>query len=322
MTINKLSFSRLLKLELPELAERVIGVVETYDFEVYKIKGAYDQLVAQQPQIDALLARYKKHALTETLKRLREERARIAAEISSQVRYNLRENREDDALREAKVTTDQFLLYLRNNNKEVSNRKITQFFTVLKSNQELAETMTTLGLLNLCDSLESTHAKIQRILYQRTLSLSSRPKGKTKEFSESVRNALKLLFSQIEVAHAVNQDIDYTPMISAINEIILEYKNLINSRAGYNKKTREEANDEVNTHPEEGEKPEEVTLPDVESSPEATVLAMDETSANGERVDDVYVNGSNGELARPLEQKKTAVLSSKSVQLPSVNNEA
>ena len=312
MEILNLSFTKLLKLELPELAERVIGVFETYDPEEFKIQDAYDQLVAQQPQIDALLAQYGAHPLTVTLDRLRRKRARYAAKITSQLRYSLKEQSDNQDVINAMATTEQFLLYLRKNNEEVINRKITQFFAETQRNEQLATTLDTLNVIDYLDNLKASHASIQRLDAQRVLSISARPKGKTEELSKSVRKALDILFMQIEVAHVINKDLDYLPMISAVNEIIVRYKNLINTRAAYNKKKKEGLEDEPEMTPEgEGEKPEMMT----------TFVAP----TNGielPKLAEMNGNGSNGELAHPLEQKKTAVLSTKLVQLPLTNNEA
>ena len=317
MYIKKISYSRLLKLEVPELAERVIGVFDTYDPEEFKIKEAYDQLVAQQPQIEALLARYKAHPLTVSMDGLRKDRAMYASEITSQMKFNLRKQKGDQDVIEANSIIEQFLVHLAKNNEEVINRKVTQFFAALGKNEVLSSTLGTLGLLDLCDSLESTHLGILRLLSNRTLSLSARPKGKTQEFAKMVINALKILFMQIEVSHTINEELDYLPMISTLNVILDRYRNLINLRAAYNKKKREEAEGELDMDPEGGEEPEVFTT-FVAPTPGIELPKVAEMSVNG----DVSANGSNGELALPLEQKKTVVPSSKLIQLPSVNNEA
>lgn len=316
MEILNLSFTKLLKLELPELAERVIGVFDTYDPEEFKIKDAYDQLLAQQPQIDALLAQYGAHPLTVTLDRLRRKRARYAAKITSQLRYSHKEQSENQDVINAKATTEQFLLYLSKNNEEVINRKITQFFAETMRNEELATALDTLNVVDYLDNLKATHAAIRRLSEKRVLSISARPKGKTEEFSKSVRKALEIFFMQIEVAHVINKDLDYLPMINTLNEIMVRYKNLINSRAAYNKKKKEGLENEPETTPEvegegEGEKPEVMTT-----------FVAPTNGIEHPKVAEMNGNGVNGELAQPLEQKKTAVLSTKLVQLPSTNNEA
>ena len=312
MKIIKINYPRLLKLEVPEIAERVIRVFEEFDPEEFKIKDAYDQLVAQQPQIMALLAKYNAHPLTASLNELRRRRARHASKITSLMRYHHSEQSDNLDVRKAKATVDQFLLYLREDNEEVINRKITQFFVETQRNEQLATTLSTLNLVDYLDKLKAVHAAIERLMDQRVLSISARPKGKTEEFSKSVRKALEILFMQIEVAHVINKDLDYLPMISAVNEIMVRYRNLINSRAAYNKKKKEGLEDEPEMTPEgEGEKPEMMT----------TFVAP----TNGielPKLAEMNGNGSNGELAHPLEQKKTAVLSTKLVQLPLTNNEA
>lgn len=311
MQIFKVNYSRLLKLELPELAERVVSIFEEYDPEEFKIKEAYDQLVAQEPQIAALLARYGAHPLTTTLNRLRKKRLMYASEIVSQLKFHLRDNNEDQTLINAKVSVDQFLLHLSKNNEEVTNRKITQFFAEVELNEGLTSTLRTLNLMDNYEKLELTHSDIRNLLEKRVLSKAARPKGKTNEFSQSVINALRILFMQIEVAHSVHKDLDYTLMINALNEILIRYRDLINSRASYNKKKKEGSTNEPEMDPEAPEIPEVLT----------TFIAP----TNGielPTMDEMNENGVKGELALPLAQKKTVAPSSKPVQLPSINNEA
>ncbi len=311
MHILKVNYSRLLKLELPELAERVVGVFETYDPEEYKIKEAYDQLVARQPQIDALLAQYGEHPLTVTLYRLRKKRARYAAEITSQMRFHRKEDIENKEVISAKLISDQFLLHLGQNNEEVINRRITQFFAEIQRNEGLATILDTLELLGRCEKLQLVHTEIQDLLGKRVLSMAARPKGKTMEFAKSIRKALKVLFMQIEVSHTIHEDLDYLPIIDTLNEIMVRYRNLINSRATYNKKKKEGLENEATGETDAGDMPEILTTY-VEPTNKIEFLKVEEISENG----------CDGELNELLAKKKTVVPSSKLVQLPSVNNEA
>lgn len=311
MHILKVNYSRLLKLELPELAERVVGVFETYDPEEYKIKEAYDQLVARQPQIEALLAQYVEHPMTVSLDFLRKKRARYAAEITSQMRFHLKEDIENKEVISAKLISDQFLLYLGQNNEEVINRRITQFFAEIPRNEGLATILDTLELLGRCEKLQLVHTEIQDLLAKRVLSMAARPKGKTMEFAKSIRKALKVLFMQIEVSHTIHEDLDYLPIIDTLNEIMVRYRNLINSRATYNKKKKEGLENEATGETDAGDMPEILTTY-VEPTNKIEFLKVEEISENG----------CDGELNELLAKKKTVVPSSKLVQLPSVNNEA
>ena len=45
-------YDRMLKLEVPQLAEQVIEIIEKYEPETLKIDGAYNLLTAKQDHID------------------------------------------------------------------------------------------------------------------------------------------------------------------------------------------------------------------------------------------------------------------------------
>ncbi len=51
-SIYRISFSRLLKLELPLLAKGVIGIVEKHDPETLKIKEFFDKLVLEETMVN------------------------------------------------------------------------------------------------------------------------------------------------------------------------------------------------------------------------------------------------------------------------------
>lgn len=92
MKLKNLSFTRLLKLELPEFAERVIGIVEEHNPEELKIEAVFDLLVKEQPQIDLLTVRYGAHPMTAELNRLRELRQLYLSAIAFRLRVVTKED--------------------------------------------------------------------------------------------------------------------------------------------------------------------------------------------------------------------------------------
>ena len=67
MYIQNVPYSKLLKLELPRLANRVIEIVEKHDPETLKIKEVFDLLVEEKPQVEGLIVRHGPHPITEEL---------------------------------------------------------------------------------------------------------------------------------------------------------------------------------------------------------------------------------------------------------------
>ena len=289
MYLEKIHFSRLRKLELPEFADRVMGIVEKHDPESLKIQEAFDLLVAEQPQIDALVVRFGAHPLTKKLEPLRKERTLYATAISFQMRGYARGLifGDEDAVIVAKEAVDRFLLNLRSNNEEIINRRITQFFAEIDSDEELETAFATLGLTALLNDLRNVHSSIAELLAKRLNDISKRPKGKSEVFAKSVREALNLLFMQITFMQKINKEMDYLPLIDELNELIIRYRGLINIRAAYQEKKAE--NDSVETTPE---------------------------TQSASRM------GSVDNFGQSMDQKKTVASSSKHLQLPVVEKEA
>ena len=84
--IKSIQLSSLKKYELPDFAEGVINVVESFDPEVLKIKETFDLLADQKDDINILRWEYGPHEITSEVNKLRVKRAAYAAIISSQAR--------------------------------------------------------------------------------------------------------------------------------------------------------------------------------------------------------------------------------------------
>ncbi len=287
--LEKIYFSRLRKLELPEFADRVMGVVAQYDTESLKIKDAFDRLEAEKPQIEALTVRYGPHPVTKELSPLRKERTLYATSISFQTRGYVRGFIIGDkgAVSLAQGAVDRFLLNLRSNNEEIINRRVTQFFAEVDRNEELETALTTLGLSPLLDNLRSIHSQITELLAKRLNDISKRPKGKSEVFAKSLRDALNLLFMRITVEQSFNKELDYLPLIDELNELVIRYRGLINTRATSQAKSNENK--------------------------------TEVTTTNGEPVQKML---NANDFDQNMDQKKTVASSSEHLQLPIISNEA
>ena len=67
MRINNISLTRLLKLELPQLAKGVLQIVEKHEPEVLLIESALNDFESLKPAIESLIVSYGPHPITEQL---------------------------------------------------------------------------------------------------------------------------------------------------------------------------------------------------------------------------------------------------------------
>ena len=84
--ILKISFSRLKKQEVKQLASRVIIAVEGFNPETLQIKEIYDFLVELEPQIESLKLGYISHPISIELIALRKQRIALANGIIDQMK--------------------------------------------------------------------------------------------------------------------------------------------------------------------------------------------------------------------------------------------
>lgn len=255
MEIKRIPFSKLLKQETPELADQVIAIVDSHNPEELKIKEVYDLLVAKQPLIKNLRTGFGAHPITLQLKPMREEMMLHISYIKLQLRLVTnqwsKEHEKDWTV--VKTAIDYHLLNLRSSkNESVLIGRITGFFDEMSTNEELADALDTLDFTPLLEKLQSAHATIQQHLSKRSISISQRPNEKHAEVADTVVEAIKDLFKQIEVAQLKNPDLDYAPLFNELNVLATKFRNQVSLRLAHNRRKAEEQkeNEATDTTPQ------------------------------------------------------------------------
>ena len=241
MQILKIAFSKLLKLEVPQLAKSVLGIVERHDPESLLIEKAYNDFNLLKPEIESLIVGYGPHPLTPRIEELRQKRLFYAASISFQVRGLVRGyiNSTGESVAMVKHAVDLYLFNLRANNEEIINERIDQFFGEVDANEELENGVVALGFSSTIDELRSAHSIIKELISERSASISERPKGVARVSRKLIIDGLKDLFVRIASAKLDNKELDYNPLISELNEKLIRYGSLIKTRDSILKKKRE-----------------------------------------------------------------------------------
>lgn len=122
---------------------------------------------------------------------------------------------------------------------------------------------------------------------------------------KAVLTATKNLIKQIEIAPLKNPELDYTSLYNELNVLFIEYRNLINKRILFNKRKSEEMKNG------EGESTETTEASQTNEPTESTNGMM---HLNGEEVD------LNELLNRPVEKDNAVAMSSKTKQLPLIDD--
>lgn len=314
----RIPFSGFLKLELPRFTLRVLDIVDSHNPEELKIKEMFDLLEAEKPRIARLKDKYGPHPLTFELNSMREMRTFY---ISS-LRFHLKKaNKEMKSSHKVEVTlVNNELNHFFNNlelskNEEMFIQKINLFFDAIEANEELESSFSTLGFTEQLNNLRHVHSSIKSLINTRLRSISKRKGETTAQLRKYVIVATTNLVKQIEIAPFMNPDIDYSSLFNELNQLITEYKNLINKRVLFNKR---KAAGEIDI--ESAESTESTTTTQLDES-EGRMMPLSKELLNVEfpYVEEATKDGLSYE--EPVEMKKAAAMSSKTLQLPDVNNE-
>lgn len=303
-------YDKMLKLEVPQLAERVIEIIEKHEPETLKIDGAYNLLTAKQDHIDKLFVWFRSHPLTKELNALRKVRRMNLRKITFHLQMVIQEDVASvyKEVNLVKSEIERFILEFHSaTNEEVKCRILTQFFNLIDSNEKLEEAFSTLNFTSLLNDLRSTHAHILELTTDKLTNISFRPIETTSYLIKSVLNGIKYMFMDIELAILKYPEINYQPMCNELNVLLNKYANLINYRLLYNKRKAEMAKGVETGKMNGSEIPENI---DPEMTNLATrLLSMDVENKNGNAVNNNTVNN-----------EKAAATPSKTLQLPDVVN--
>ncbi len=312
--LKTIPYSRLLKLENPQLAGELIGIIDKHDAEELKIKEIYDLFLAQMPNIDALKVPKGKYPFTPKIDRMR---SKLRLQVRSiRLRLEVVEKNdptgEDSGVLLLKVEIPRFLENLnKSRNESIKLQKVSQFLKEIQENEALSEAISENGFVELIDTTKATLSAITRQLDERDTFLSAQPKVKTGELLNEVRPAIKNLIQEIHLAPLKNPAIDYAPLFNELNELFGKYRRNVNMRKAYNAKKamgkETDENGELDIVDDENQNSDE----EQGAAPMSYQL----------KVEVMPTNGAIQMMGGVEKQKKTAAMSSKPLQLPHVSDD-
>ncbi|MDD2475970.1 MAG: DUF6261 family protein [Dysgonamonadaceae bacterium] len=231
--LEKIALTKLLKLELPQFVKQVTACLEKHNPESLKLQDTYELLNDQCDKMKLLVAPYGPHPLTEQIQQLHQKRLRFAAAITMQMnmfrKLDFEESRE--WVRIAHPVVRIHLNYLRKNNQPVIDRILDIFFKQLKDNPEEQHALEMLGLKYCLDELRSANDEYDKLTTIRLRQISQRPKAVSGDIQKEAQYILRSFFEQINFYQFTYKDVNYTPLISELNNIIVRFRGLINTRA-------------------------------------------------------------------------------------------
>ena len=274
LVINRVPLSRMLKLEVPELAEEVIKIVEKYNAEEMQINDVFQLLLGKREEIDQLKSPYGNNHKRFVLQTARQEMVLHASTIKHKLRLASK-SKDPKYLRVLKESVEHHLFYLdKNRNAKVMNQKIASFLDDVETNTDLQEVITDLQLLDDVMVLSKSLDDVRNISGEVVETDSSRKRNTTEQLKKSVYGGIDFVFTEIEQAQLKHTDIDYTALVNELNVLTYKYRLQITLRDHSNKRKAAMKNGDAtdDENGDEATQPKDATGDDTSTEVETTAM--------------------------------------------------
>lgn len=230
--IVNFSFSRVRKLEFPEILDAILGIVEKHNPEALFIVGMYNLLLELKPLLDILTVRYDRYPIPREFADQRTMRDKLLSAILSHMaaieKAGVASTAEQAAL--AVPYLKRYLVGTTTGNSTVKTGRVNKMLANLEDNAPVTTALATLGFTVYIDELKTCQQSINQNENLRRESLSSRSKATTLVAKEKISNATNNLLKAIELARLEHTDIDYMPLINELNVLLSSKQTMIKSR--------------------------------------------------------------------------------------------
>ena len=231
--ITPIPFSRVPKLEFPELVNDFVAIVGKYDPAALHIDGMYNLLLEAQPQVSSLEVIYKKHPESEVVNALRIKRRDLLQAILAQAKSLSKANVASQAADLVLVLpfVEKYFGNIVSENSKTTTERIKQMSLVLESDSLLKAAITRVGLELYLNELKNLQQELEQSISKRRAAVAALPRSKTREVKTDLGVALSDVVEAIELAIKEFPALDYMPMVNEINKLFNEYLSDIKARA-------------------------------------------------------------------------------------------
>ena len=250
-TIRRVPYSRLLKREMADYAERTISIVNEYNDEGSLITPVFNQLLGKKSYIEIL--RLDFGIDTERLK-IYQLKSKLMLNISA-FKLKVRLMSKDKKESELHVLNNAVNTHLRYLDKVKNDKELTQkvagFFDLVENNEELIALINELNLLETVMVMSTALDTFVGSVEKRISLLAKRPNIETQTITRSLSNSINNLLKSIEVSYllSLSQDgdidpdaadkVDYEALMGELRELNSSYSRSINIRMHNNRRKAE-----------------------------------------------------------------------------------
>lgn len=337
MELKSIPYTKLLKLETPELADSVIRVLEKHNPEELLTQEVLDLLKAEKPQINLMTYRHGVNPFTSKIEAVKEKIFLYASTIKFELHKIEKEDNQENQVHRyvAKLAVDKYLHKLRESrNDHIIHRKVEQFVEETTTSAELNTALRALNLIDNVEKLELTLSDARHLSDSKHELISKRSQESTSDIAAPIVFAIKNVIKQVELLRVINTEMNYTGLFNELNEVIGAFRSNIsrreisNKRKAEQKKAQESGDVIQNLRIDIKEGGSNGSTEEIQTDT-MTTPSVSMTSTNGDASPDVEKismneskEGLNVDFDQSIDQKKTVATSSKNMQLPNLNDEA
>ena len=337
LELKKIPYTKLLKLELPELADSVISVLEKHNPEELLTQDVLDLLMAEKPQISLMTYRHGVNPFNAMIDTEIDKIFLYVSAINFELHKIEKENNQENPHHRSVVNlvVDTYLHKLRRSkNDDIILRKVEQFLGEVKMRPELGIALSAVKLEEDIAKLQISLSTTRELLESKYELISKRSQESTSDIAAPVVYAIKNVVKQVELLRAKNTEMNYIGLFNELNEVIGAFRSNISRREASNRRKAEQKkaqesrgvidNLRIDIRQEGSNGSAEKMQIDKMTTPSVSMA-----STNGDVSPEVEKMSMNGfkegldvDFDQSIDQKKTVASSSKNIQLPDLHDEA
>ena len=234
--IKRAPYSRMLKSEVAEFANKTIGIVQKYETEEFLLTPLLNQLLGKKPEIDVLGVKYGVDPMRQEIDNLKSQMMLTVSTLKLKVRLQSKSTT-DPELRLVSSFIDTYLRYFdKSKNDKDLNQKIKGFINAIETEERLAEALEKHNLMAEIDGIKLANRALEGAWSKRVSLLSDRPKVETRVVINTVNTAVDNLFKAVEVGHLMNPEQDFTALAEELHQLSIMFSRSIAIRTANNQR--------------------------------------------------------------------------------------
>lgn len=232
--IVQVPFSKVQKLAFPELVNTVVSIVSKHNPDAFYIRAYYNFLLEAQTLNNKLSVANRNTEESKALVLFKQKRNRVLSaiigEAKNRKKVNLPAYTNDQTI--VSLFIEGYIGKIQSNVSKIKTERIKQMLAEMDGSSALQQAIQNVGLMDYMNELKNIQLGIDTNTAKDIEQKAARPKLQdTAAAITKMRLALRNLLGAIEFGVHAHPDVDYTPLINELNELLVKYSSEIKAKA-------------------------------------------------------------------------------------------